>query len=203
MTPNRENRASFLAVITPLFAPSTVRRIMSAYDRSKEKHRYQKRKDGERYFEHARFTALILIVVLGCVDPDLICAAFLHDTIEDTRCTPEELEQLFGERVCQIVVRLTKKPKDGYAERLLTYGEWPELMVKLCDRLHNLRTMGEGTSPGWRKKQYLETRDVYIPIFENLLDQAPRRYTKNIVAALEEVKQRVTAGLTNEAQSTP
>ena len=203
MTTNREYRASFLARITPLFAPSTVRRIMNAYERSKEKHRYQKRKDGERYFEHPRAVALILIDELACIDPDTIYAALLHDTIEDTTLTPEEIEQLFGERACQIVVRLTKKPKDGYDKRLLKYGAWPELMVKLCDRLHNLRTMGEGTSSGWRKKQYLETGDVYIPIFENLLDQAPRRYTKNIVAALEEVRQRVTTGLANEAQSTP
>jgi (p)ppGpp synthase/HD superfamily hydrolase len=108
---------------------------------------------------------------------------------------PKQIEQLFGERACQIVVRLTKKPKDGYDKRLLKYGAWPELMVKLCDRLHNLRTMGEGTNPEWRCKQYLETRDVYLPIFERLLVEAPARYRSTITIALQEVKQYVEHGL--------
>lgn len=204
MTPERsivENRSSFLARVEPLHAPSIKRRIMLAYDRSKENHRHQKRKGGDRYFEHPRAVALILIDELGCIDPDLICAALLHDTIEDTRLSAEEIEQMFGERVCRIVVRLSKVPKEGYHERLEKFGEWEELMIKLCDRLHNYRSMGNGTTPEWRRKQYLETRDIYIALFERIPELAPVRYRTAIRRAVDEIISRTRQGLRKKPQA--
>lgn len=187
MSQTFENRVQFLARVEPLFAPSIVQRIEAAYDYAKNYHRAQTRKSGDRYFEHCRHTALILIDTIGCAEPDLICAALLHDTLEDTRLTAAHIEQFFGERVCQIVVRVTKKPKVGYVERLLKFGEWPELLVKLCDRLHNLRTMGEGTTAEWRQKQCLETKEKYLVLFERLHAAAPVRYSSAIASARAEM----------------
>ncbi len=195
-----ENRAAFMARIVPLHAPSTVRRIMAAYDRSKENHRSQKRKGGERYFEHPRGVALILIDELGCIDADLMCAALLHDVLEDACLvgapfTAEGLEELFGERVCRIVVRLSKIPKEGYHDRLARFGTWEEFMVKLCDQLHNLRSMDKGTTPEWRRKQRLESREVYVPLFGQLTDLVPLCYRKQVEYAVREVIERVDPSL--------
>lgn len=190
-----ENRASFAARLNALHAPSTVRRIMMAYGDSKENHRHQRRKGGDRYFEHPRAVALILIDELNCIDPDLICAALLHDTIEDTRLSAEEIEQVFGGCVCEIVVRLSKVPKDGYHERLMKFGTWKEIIIKLCDRLHNLRSMGNGTTAQWRRKQYLETRAIYFPLFKMLTKNAPERYRPGIDRAIKEIRSLTTQGL--------
>ena len=191
-----ENRASFEERITPWFAPSDRDLIISVYNFSKDGHRPQRRKDGSRYFEHPRHVALLVMDRFGCMQPAVICAALLHDVLEDVDgCSPERLERMFGKEICQIVVRVTKNPKQGYYDRLIRFGEWPELLVKLCDQLHNLHNLGTGTTPEWRRKQCLETRDRYYPVFDRLARITPADYHAEIVRAIEEIKVLVEAGL--------
>lgn len=190
-----ENRTSFLARIEPVLAPSDQLLVMTAYDFSKEYHRLQERRDGTRYFEHPRATTLILIDEIGCIKPKMVCASFLHDAPEDTELSARDIESYFGKRVCEMVLRVTKNPKEGYVERLLKFGEWPELLVKLCDRLHNLRTMGAGTTPEWREKQYRETKEKYLVLFERLRELAPVRYTAAISLAIAEIEQHIRHGI--------
>jgi len=141
-----ENKATFFARLEPRMAPSDLYRVQGAYYLAKHAHRAQKRKEideeGEplRYFEHVRRVAIVLMDEAHIYDPDLICIALLHDVLEDTDISVGVLEQLFGTKVAQGVVTLTKIPKEGYFERI----QWadPTLrLIKLCDRLDNMRAL--------------------------------------------------------------
>jgi (p)ppGpp synthase/HD superfamily hydrolase len=166
-----ENRETFFARLTPFMPPSELRQVEVAYMMAKFAHRAQTRTeldangDPVRYFEHLRGVALILIDECEIRDWKLIVAGLLHDSLEDTRdITPEIIEHLFGDRVCQIVKLLSKCPKEGYLERLQKYGDSDTLLVKAADRLHNLRSMKDCT-PEFRTKQRVETYEKYFPIF--------------------------------------
>ncbi len=167
-----ENKASFFERLTPFMPPSELSKVKTAYMLAKFAHRAQTRTQIDekgnhiRYFEHCRNVALILIDEAKVRDWKLICAALLHDSLEDTEdITPEILEDIFGTRVCQIVKLLSKVPKEGYYERLKNFGDAEILLVKAADRLHNLRSM-EGCQPDWVRVQVLETKSVLLPIFD-------------------------------------
>lgn len=146
-----EDRERFFNRIA--FLPEADRmRIQLAYTLAKFAHRAQVRKepgpDGKplRYFEHVRRVALVLIDELKIARPEMITAALLHDGIEDTRdLTPDVIEFHFGADVGTLVKLLSKVPKEGFADRLLHFGDWRALMIKGCDRLDNLRSLGAGT----------------------------------------------------------
>lgn len=166
-----ENRESFFARLTPFMPPSELRRVEIAYMMAKYGHRAQTRKSVDdqgnpiRYFEHLRGVALILIDEAEVRDWQLIVAALLHDSLEDTKdITPEIIEHLFGSRVCQIVKLLSKCPKEGYLDRLQKYGDEEVILIKAADRLYNLRDMKQ-CSLEFINKQLDETDFKYMPIF--------------------------------------
>lgn len=173
--PDKEDREKFFNRI--VFLPRDDQmRIQLAYTLSKYAHRSQVRKelgpDGKplRYFEHVRRVALVLLDELKLARPELIITALLHDGIEDTRdLTPDVIEFHFGAEVGTLVKLLSKVPKEGYAERLHNFGDWRALTIKGCDRLDNLRSLGEA-SPEFRAKQIKETRTVYYPLFNRLVE---------------------------------
>ncbi len=187
-----ENKESFFARLIPLLEPSAVREIELAYVLAKFEHRAQTRKelkpDGtpERYFEHPRQVALIAIDEAGCVDRDVICAALMHDSLEDTQTTREDLEKHLGARVARIVIRLSKIPKKGYYERLTLFGEWPELLIKACDRVHNLRTLGD--DPKFRKKQIQDTQRHFPTISRRLLETIPVQWLEGAQKLVKEIE---------------
>lgn len=186
-----ENRQSFTKRLVGHFTESDIRLIEYAYDLSKEAHRTHVRDSGERYFEHPRAGALILLDELGICDRDLIISFFLHDTGEDSpifgnRITSYErfkkdfvfrLTALFGKRVAEITLKLTKPEVDG--ETFFTKEEVKEfyigelqtdedaILLKMVDRLHNLRTLSN-----CKKEKVLnqikETEEVYLPIFSSI-----------------------------------
>lgn len=83
-----------------------------------------------RYFEHVRRVALILMDEAKCMKNEMIIAALLHDSLEDTEdLTPELLECTFGSDVVSIVKKLSKVPKDGYIERLEMCTDWRPLTI--------------------------------------------------------------------------
>lgn len=166
-----ENRETFFARLSPFMPPSEIRNVEVAYMMAKFGHRAQTRNETDangdkvRYFEHLRRVAIILIDECGVRDWRLICAALLHDSLEDTRdITPSIIEHLFGARVCQVVMLLSKCPKEGYLERLQQYGDDEVIMLKAADRLDNMRSLSQAT-PQFIAKQVAETRQKLIPVF--------------------------------------
>lgn len=172
----QENKGTFFDRLEGQVLPSELVKIKTAYMIAKHAHRAQLRKeeDGEghriRYFEHVRRVALIRMDSVGAGIPEWdwkdICAALLHDTIEDTEdVTAEILEELFGAEVCRMVMSVTKWPgkKDHYIYQVYKGGE-RVIFLKMCDRLDNLRSLEvRGVSVEFRDKQIKETREVWIP----------------------------------------
>jgi len=162
-----ENKAAFYARIAH-FDQEAREKIMEAYKDAKEAHRKSKpREGGERYFEHLRGVTLILIDECHIQDPDMIIAALLHDSVEDTIAfgSPEgksntqaraeayaEIEKKYGTRVADIVLAVTKPRVDGieitdesqvlpaYIDQL-DKASADAKVVKLADVLHNSRTL--------------------------------------------------------------
>lgn len=201
-----EDRANFVAKIsakignTDLIRPEDREEIMYAYDIAKTAHRTQKRDQGGRYFEHPRHVALILMDECRVFDRDLVMAALLHDTAEDTTVWGNgkgennsvwmtrvrgRVSRLFGTRVGDIVADLTKPKVDGkeiknskevnkvYHEHLLR-APVDSVLIKMCDRLHNLRTL-RGVAKDKQARKIKETEEELLPIFERVLDKYPEQ----------------------------
>ena len=112
-------------------------KIALAESFAKERHKGQKYDNGREYFDaHLVETARIIRAISG--DDDLICAAYLHDTLEDTDTTYEELVKNFGERVASLVREVTKSAYNEYPNLKTKEG----IMLKFADRLSNLSNMG-------------------------------------------------------------
>jgi len=173
------SREIFRVQLEPHMLESELENVMTAYVFSKYGHRTQERDNGIRYFEHPKAVANIIIQELGLRgDWRIIAVALLHDILEDSwLLTENRLEKNFGREVAFWVKCLTKKPKDGYHERLRELGSWQVLLVKLCDRLHNLRTLGH-CDPSKQKRQIEETRNYYLPLADMLFERIPieKRY---------------------------
>ncbi len=110
---------------------------------------------------------------LGIAEWETIVVALLHDALEDSfLLIPEVFERIFGASVALSLRRLQKEPREGYYERLRTMGTARDLLVKLADRLHNLRTLGECT----QEKQcrvVRDTRERIIPLAGRLIEELP------------------------------
>lgn len=151
--------------------------INKAYDYAYEKHSKQLRKSGEPYFVHLLAVAYELAKLR--VGPSTICAGLLHDVIEDCGVTKEEFIELFGEEIYQIVESVTKignlqfKDEKEYLAAnhrkilMAMAKDIRVILVKLCDRLHNMRTL---QYMPYDKQQRIakETLEVYAPIAHRL-----------------------------------
>ena len=174
-----ENKETFFARYAPVVSDYGLKKIKLAYILSKFGHRAQHRKeagaDGKpvRYFEHPRGVALILFDELHISDWEMTCAALLHDGPEDTDdLTLEFIEEFFETEVALLVKMVSKIPKAGFEQRLANFAGFKALVLKACDRLHNLRTLQHG-SEEFQRKQVKETREVYLPIFQRMIELAP------------------------------
>jgi (p)ppGpp synthase/HD superfamily hydrolase len=193
-----ENKESFRARLRPYFSPSDQLDIQLAYCLAKFGHRAQLRKElveGQpaRYFEHVRRVSIIMMDEMMIMDRDMIIASLLHDAIEDTDdLTPELIEHSFGSDVVSMIRLLSKVPKEGYHERLMSTPHWKVLAIKACDRLDNLRSlMVPGTELEFQKKQIKETKECYYPLFDKLLRICPHNYLDNVSSIRDEIR-RVT-----------
>ncbi len=140
-------------------------------------HAGQTRKSGEPYITHPVAVARIL-AELG-LDAEALIAAILHDTIEDTPLTREELAGEFGEAVADLVDGVTKLDKIKFRDRqeaaaesfrkmlLAMSRDLRVIMIKLADRLHNMRTLGAQSAEA-RRRIAIETLDIYAPIAQRL-----------------------------------
>lgn len=193
-----ENKESFRNRLQPHFSPSDQLDIQLAYCLAKFGHRSQLRKElvngqAVRYFEHVRRVAIVLMDEVKIMDKNMIISALLHDAVEDTEdLTPEVIEHSFGKEVVSMIKLLSKVPKEGYLERLLTCENWKVLLLKGCDKLDNQRSlMIPGTSLEFQKKQILETQNHYFALFDHLLDIVPINYKQNAWHLRDEIR-RVT-----------
>ncbi|MFV0624096.1 RelA/SpoT family protein [Sphingomonas sp. ac-8] len=149
-----------------------------AYVFSMHAHGSQKRASGDPYFSHPIEVAGILTDLH--LDDETIATAILHDTIEDTVATPEEIEAKFGTSVARMVDGVTKLSKieaqtenQRAAENLRKFllamsDDIRVLLVKLADRLHNMRTLHHIAKPDKRRRIARETMDIYAPLAERI-----------------------------------
>jgi guanosine-3',5'-bis(diphosphate) 3'-pyrophosphohydrolase len=149
-----------------------------AYVFSMQAHGSQKRASGDPYFSHPIEVAGILTDLH--LDDETIATAILHDTVEDTVATPEQIEKMFGASVARMVDGVTKLSKieaqtenERAAENLRKFllamsDDIRVLLVKLADRLHNMRTLHHIANPEKRRRIARETMDIYAPLAERI-----------------------------------
>lgn len=150
--------------------------IIKAYEYAKEKHKNQLRKSGEQYIIHPLNVAYIL-AQLG-LDTQTICAALLHDVVEDTNTTYKEIEENFGTEIAQIVEGVTKLSdlfKNAEEQQVENYNKLfiamekdiRVIILKLADRLHNINTL-EHLKRDRQIAISKETIELYAPIAHKL-----------------------------------
>ncbi|MFD7866582.1 RelA/SpoT family protein [Streptomyces sp. NPDC059783] len=165
--------------------------LRRAYVLAESSHRGQMRKSGEPYITHPLAVTLIL-AQLGA-ETTTLTASLLHDTVEDTEVTLDQVREEFGEEVCYLVDGVTKLEKVDYGaaaepetfrKMLVATGDDVRVMsIKLADRLHNMRTLGV-MRPEKQARIAKVTRDVLIPLAERLGVQALKTELEDLVFAI-------------------
>ncbi|RZO91610.1 MAG: bifunctional (p)ppGpp synthetase/guanosine-3',5'-bis(diphosphate) 3'-pyrophosphohydrolase [alpha proteobacterium HIMB114] len=152
--------------------------IINAYKYASELHKTQKRHSGDPYISHPVAVANILAELK--LDGPTITTALLHDTIEDTKATYDEVKNNFGEEIADLVDGVTKISKLEVEKKTLTAGEnfrklilatskdIRVLLVKLADRLHNIRTITSIDKKEKRERIAKETMEIYAPLAERM-----------------------------------
>ena len=163
--------------LSAYLAPEQVARVRRAYEVGALAHEGQTRKSGEPYITHPVAVAGIL-AELG-MDAETIIAAILHDTLEDTKLTSEQITTEFGANVTELVDGVTKLDKvrfrsrqeaaaESFRKMLLAMArDLRVILIKLADRLHNMRTLGAVDAES-RRRIARETLDIYAPIAQRL-----------------------------------
>lgn len=179
------------------YHPSTdITMIQKAYEVAKEAHKDQKRKSGEPYIIHPLCVGIILADLE--LDKETIVAGLLHDSVEDTWMTYEEVEKEFGSEVALLVDGVTKLGQLNYSKDkvelqaenlrkmfLAMAKDIRVILIKLADRLHNMRTL-QYMRPEKQQEKARETMDIYAPIAMRLgiskikveLDDLSLKYSK-------------------------
>ncbi len=150
--------------------------LQRAYEYAKKMHEGQTRASGEPYYLHPLAVAQILAEMR--MDTTTVATAILHDTLEDTKATSEDLTKNFGKEVADLVNGVSKltrieshtiegKQAENFSKLLLAMSEDIRvLLVKLADRLHNMRTLDAIENKDKRRRIALETLDIYAPLAE-------------------------------------
>ena len=152
-------------------------KIRRAFAYARDKHIHQRRKDGSPYITHP--LAVAQVVSDMHLDSESIMAALLHDCIEDTDATHEEIAKLFSPAVAELVEGLTKLTRVQYVSKeeeqmenlrkmlMAMSKDIRVILVKIADRLHNMRTMDYQTAEKQKQKS-LETMEIYAPLAHRL-----------------------------------
>ena len=188
--------------------------IRLAFDTAVDAHKEQRRKSGEAYIFHPIAVAKIVASEIG-LDATSIAAALLHDTVEDTEYTLDDIERLFGNTVAKIVHGLTKisslkKDTDislqaeNFRKMLLTLNDDIRvIIIKIADRLHNMQTMD--AMPEYKQvKIASETLYIYAPIAHRIgmynikteLEDLSLKYTEPL--RFEAIKNKIDGGLVEQ-----
>ena len=166
----------FLQKVTT-YSPEDYAKIEKAAYYANKKHENQKRKSGEPYIIHPLAVAETLIQLN--MDADTVCAGLLHDVIEDTDTSEENITELFGKNVCELVQGVTKianiKNLSKSAQEAETIRKMfiamsknmPVIIIKLSDKLHNMRTL-QYMEPTRAKEIASDCLDIYAPLADRL-----------------------------------
>ena len=157
-------------------SPNEIARLRSAFEFAREAHRPQRRKSGEPYIIHPVCVARIVAEELE-LGADPVIAAFLHDVVEDTEYSIDDIRERFGDDVAFLVGVVTKEKKDKYVQskqvdnyrQILASMQYDvrALLIKLADRLHNMRTLSS-MRPDKQMKIAGETDYFYAPLANRL-----------------------------------
>lgn len=157
--------------------PEQVELLKQAYQVARDAHEGQMRTSGEPYITHPVAVARILAEMR--LDHETLMAALLHDTIEDTHVTKDDLAELFGESVAELVEGVSKLDKLKFRDKKEAQAEnfrkmmmamtqdIRVILIKLADRTHNMRTLG-ALRPDKRRRIARETLEIYAPIANRL-----------------------------------
>ena len=155
------------------YNPEAIEKVKKAYEYAYDMHKGQVRQSGEPYIIHPLNVAYILANLHA--DCNTICAGLLHDTLEDTKATKEELEELFGSEVAKLVDGVTKISKLNFLTKAdqnnantkkILMGIQEDvriIIIKLADRLHNMRTL-QYKSEFKQKENSMETLKIFVPL---------------------------------------
>ena len=208
----QEHYDSMMETIQKRMPGADLALVDKAVDYASKKHALQKRKDGSPYIIHPLSVAQI-VTEMG-LDMDAILGALLHDCIEDTDASHEEIEKLFGPTVAELVEGVTKLTRADFSSReqaqmenlrkmfMAMSKDIRVVLIKISDRLHNIRTMQYQT-PAKQIAKCQETMDIYAPLAHRLGMQkvkweledtslkylAPKEYNE-ITAYLQEHKEQ-------------
>jgi GTP diphosphokinase / guanosine-3',5'-bis(diphosphate) 3'-diphosphatase len=141
--------------------------VRRAYEVAEVAHTGQMRDEGTPYIVHPIRVAVSLVDELEIYSPKLICSALLHDVIEDSPITREEVAGIFDDEIAQIVWLLTKLESVSLGDYLAAIEEASETgapLVKLCDRLDNLRFLGHSPKPEKKQRYIRSTEHFYLPM---------------------------------------
>jgi guanosine-3',5'-bis(diphosphate) 3'-pyrophosphohydrolase len=180
---------------------NNLNKLLEAASFAAKKHRYQKRKgsDGEPYINHPLEVANLLANIGKIEDYDVLIAAVLHDTVEDTETNPEEITELFGEKVCRYVLEVTDDKSLPKAERKqlqvehaphLSYGA---KLIKLGDKISNITDVTGNPPHDWSQERRLEyviwgenvvaglrgANENLEKYFDELAEKAKRKFSKD------------------------
>ena len=151
--------------------------LQQAVDYARNKHKDQKRKDGSPYIIHPLAVAEV-VAEMG-LDEDAVLGALLHDCIEDTDASHEDIERIFGQTVAELVEGVTKLTRANFSSTeqaqmenlrkmfMAMSKDIRVVLIKIADRLHNMRTMQYQT-PAKQIKKCQETMDIYAPLAHRL-----------------------------------
>ena len=152
--------------------------ILKAANFAAQKHRDQRRKDKDisPYINHPISVAKIISEIGNVEDPEVLSAALLHDTLEDTKTTPEELIDNFGERVCSLVQEVTDDitlPKLERKQRQIDHAKeisGDAALIKLGDKISNVTDITKTAPTNWDSRRRLE----YFEWAEKVINNCPR-----------------------------
>ncbi len=173
--------------LIPFLNETHLATVQRAYEVAARAHSGQMRDEGTSYIVHPIRVAVSLVDELKIHSPELICSALLHDVIEDSPTTRAELAAMFGERIAHIVWLLTKFEEVSLADYLAAIeeaGETGAPMVKLCDRLDNLRFISHSPKREKKYRYVYSTEKYYLPMAARTHDYLHQQ----IIQALDELK---------------
>ena len=165
--------------------------ILKAAQFAAEQHRDQRRKDihASPYIIHPISVALAISQIGGVDDPEILAAALLHDTLEDTKTEPEDLEAEFGKKVCEYVLDVTDDKtleKDERKSRQIEHAKKISkgaALIKLGDKISNVTDVINNPPVGWdinRRKEYLDWAEKVIENCPKVNDKMENRFQEII-----------------------
>ena len=186
METREEHYASMMQAVQRYAPSADLEEIQKAYEYADRKHQNQLRKSGEPYIIHPLAVAEI-VAEIG-LDTDAIVAALLHDCLEDTDASFDEISHMFGQTVAELVEGVTKLTRVQYSTTeeqqmenlrkmfMAMSKDIRVILIKIADRLHNTRTLQYQT-PAKQISKSMETMEIYAPL------GAPARHAEDQVGA--------------------